>query len=226
MQPAPVVMRVAQIRRSVRDPSLVLVSVAGAGSYRLRVEASDGLALHEGLEVDEGLLDRVRAAAAIHEGAAGALRLLQRRLRSRAELRAALKRRGLALPEITAVLSDLELAGWIDDRRFARLWVRDRMTLRPRGARALQAELRARGVSAEIINETLAALISPETEEDAALDVTRRKVERLRRLPPDVARRRLAGWLRRRGFGAGAIARALRLLGDSEPEGANVGTTA
>lgn len=226
MQPAPVAMRVAHIRRSVRDPSLAVVGVEGAGTYRLGVEAADHLGLCEGVDVDEALLGRISAAASIHEGATAALRLLERRLRSRAELSTALKRRGLSFPQITAVLSDLERAGWIDDRRFARLWVRDRMILRPRGARALRAELRARGVSGEIITETLAALISPDLEEVAALDATRRKVERLRRLPPDVARRRLVGWLQRRGFGARAIGRALRVLGDPELEGANAGTTA
>jgi len=217
-------MRVAHVRRSVRDPSLVVVSIEGAGTYRLGVETAARLGLQEGLDVDGVLLGRVAAAASIREGTTSALRLLQRRLRSRAELSAGLHRRGLSVPQITAVLSDLERSGWIDDQRFARLWVQDRMALRPRGARALRAELRLRGVSAEIINETINGLVPTEREEGAALEMTRRRIERLRRLPPEVARRRLIGWLQRRGFGGGAIAHALRLLGDSGHEGANAGT--
>ncbi len=224
MPSAPVAMRVAQIRAWPQDPSVAVVHVEGAGTYRLRAETAARLGLREGADVDRALLARVATAASIREGTLAALRLLQRRLRSRAELNAGLRRRGLSPPQVTAILSDLERAGWIDDRRFARLWIEDRMAVRPRGTRALRAELRGRGVAPDIIEAALGGLIPPEREDGVALDQARRRVERLRNLPPDVARRRLVGWLQRRGFGGGAIARALRMLAATGEEGANAGS--
>ena len=224
MASAPVSMRVAHIQTWPQDPSIVGVHVEGAGTYRLGAETAGRLGLREGADVDSALLARVATATSIREGTLAALRLLQRRLRSRAELNAGLRRRGLSPPQVAAILSDLERAGWIDDRRFARLWIEDRMALRPRGSRALRAELRVRGVAPDIIEATLGHLISPEREDGVALEQARRRVERLRNLAPDVARRRLVGWLQRRGFGGGAIARALRVLADTREEGANAGS--
>ena len=200
------------------------MDVEGAGTYRLSAETAGGLSLCEGADVDAVLLDRIAVAASIREGTLAALRLLQRRLRSRAELSAGLRRRGFSPPLVTVVLSDLERAGWIDDRRFAGLWIKDRMTLRPRGARALRAELRVRGVAPDVIEATLGGLISSGVEDGAALDQARRRAERLRALPPDVARRRLVGWLQRRGFNGAAITRALRALADRDEEGTNAGS--
>jgi len=224
MPSAPVAMRVARVRSWPQDPSVVVVHVEGAGTYRLGAESAGRLGLREGAGVDSTLLAQVATAASIREGTLAALRLLQRRLRSRAELSAGLRRRGLSPPQVTAIVSDLERAGWIDDRRFARLWIEDRMALRPRGARALRAELRVRGVAPDIIEATLGGLISAEREDGVALDQARRRVERLRNLPANVARRRLVGWLQRRGFGGGAIARALRALEDTGEEGGNAGS--
>jgi len=224
MPRAPVAMRVAQIRVSSRDPSVVLVEVEGAGTYHIGVETAGRLGLREGADVDGPLLTRVNDAASIRKGSVAVLRLLQRRLRSRAELAVSLRRYGLTPPQVTAVLIDLERAGWVDDRRFARLWIEDRMALRPKGPRALRAELRVRGVARDIVDAALSGLISPEREDGVALEQARRRVERLRGLPADVVRRRLVGWLQRRGFGAGAIARALRALHDPREEGSNVGS--
>ena len=224
MPSAPVAMRVARVRASHRDPSVVLVDVEGAGTYRLSAETTGRFSLREGADVDAALLGRIASAASIREGTQAALRLLQRRLRSRAELSAGLRRRGLSPPLVTVVLSNLERDGWIDDRRFARLWVKDRMALRPRGARALRAELRVRGIAPDIIEATLGGLVSSGVEDAAALDQARRRAERLRALPPDVARRRLVGWLQRRGFNGGAITRALRSLADPDEEGTNAGS--
>lgn len=217
-------MRVAQLRPWSRDPAVVVVAVEGAGTYRLGAETVSRLGLREGAGVDATLLARIDDAASIRRGTLTALRLLQRRLRSRAELDASLRRHGLTRSQITAVLADLERRGWIDDTRFARLWIEDRMTLRPRGPRALRAELRARGVAGDVIEAAVNDLISPQREDGAALVQAARRVERLRGLPRDVARRRLVGWLQRRGFGGGAIARAVRTVLGARPEGSNAGS--
>ncbi len=219
-------MRVARVRAWPRDPSVVLVEIEGGGRYRLGAETAHRLGLCEGAQIDGDLRARVDDAAAIREGALSALRLLQRRLRSRAELEAVLRRRGLSHLQVTAVIGDLERAGWIDDARFARAWIEDRLALRPKGARALRAELRARGVAPDVVETALGRLLSRDQEEAVAFEQARRRLERLRRLAPEVARRRLIGWLQRRGFAPGAISHALRALGHRGGEGSDAGSAA
>ncbi|HET8680195.1 MAG TPA: regulatory protein RecX, partial [bacterium] len=166
----------------------------------------------EGTEIDTRLAERIAGAAEHRQGRQIALRLLQRRLRSRAELEVRLRRRGVPRVISMGIIGDLTREGWIDDARFAQSWVRDRLTLRPSGRRRLKAELVSRGVSPTMAEDAVASLLTPEGEEDLALTQARARFRRIQRLPPDVARRRLVGWLRRRGFGQAAIARVLRTI--------------
>lgn len=209
--------RVARVRVSQRDPLVRIVEVEGVGTFRLDAETVHTLALTEGAEIDASLADRIAEAAARQQGRAIALRLLQRRLRSRTELEAALRRRGVPKTSLPAIMTDLVRAGWIDDVRFARAWIQDRMALRPSGRRRLRAELVAHGVAPRIADEAIAAMLTADREEELILVQAKARFRRLRGLAPSVARRRLIGWLQRRGFGSGAIARALRAL-----QGANV----
>lgn len=140
-------------------------------------------------------------------------------MRSRAELVTALRRRGIPAVDIAAVVSELRRTGWINDARFARAWVNDRLALRPSGHRRLRAELLARGVSRADVDDALAALLPQGREQALAAEVARRRLRYLQDVPPLVRRRRLAAWLQRRGFGIAAIARALRTVSAHGEEG-------
>ncbi|MGH7427278.1 MAG: regulatory protein RecX [Candidatus Methylomirabilaceae bacterium] len=208
----PAGVRITRIRSSNRDPSIRVVDIEGAGRFRLDVKTVDALALNEGAEVDTRLAGRIAGAAEHRHAREIALRLLQRRLRSRAELETGLRRRGVSRVVSIGVIGDLAREGWIDDARFARAWVRDRLALRPSGRRRLVAELISRGVSPATAEDAVASMLTPQGEEDLALSQARARFRRTQRLPPYVARRRLVGWLRRRGFGQAAIARVLRMV--------------
>jgi len=158
-------------------------------------------------------------ATARQRGRAIALRLLERRLRSRAELTVALRRRGVSAEDVVAVLSSLQHIGWIDDARFARAWISDRLALRPSGRRRLRVELLARGVSSVDADEALTALLPAGREQAAALEQARGRLRRLTGVPRPVAHRRLAAWLQRRGFASETIVRVLRTVDVNGEEG-------
>ncbi|MGW1741847.1 recombination regulator RecX [Nocardia sp. NPDC001965] len=129
------------------------------------------------------------------------LRLLAVRARSRAELAQRLSAKGHA-PEVTEqVLDRLAEVGLIDDADFARQWVQQRHGFSGKGRRALEQELRRKGVSQE---DSAAALetVTVDDEYERATELVRRK---LRTLPAGLDRekaiRRLVGVLARRGYG-------------------------
>jgi regulatory protein len=218
--------RVLRVQPLGRRPGACRVDIAGAGSYQLDCATARALGIVEGAEVDGVLLERVRAAAARLDARGVALRLLQRRLRSRVELETALRRRGVPGDVVAAVVGELRRSGWIDDARFARAWIRDRLALRPCGARRLRAELRRRGVSAQVTAEALAELLPFEMEDELARTQAQTRLARLRGLPPEAVRRRLAGWLVRRGYPGEVIARVLRHLLPAEGASTGVGPAA
>ena len=141
-----------------------------------------------------------------------AYRLLAVRMRSRRELAERLQRRGIPDGIVNDLLAQLSQRGLIDDTKFAQAWVRGRQAPRPSGAVRLRYELTRKGVSREIIDRAIAAVMEEQgdSEFEVARAVARDRGDRYRGLPRQVADRRLSAYLQRRGFSADVIARVLR----------------
>jgi regulatory protein len=129
-----------------------------------------------------------------------ALKLLAVRSRSSHEVRQTLGRRGYPPDEVAAVIERLTACRYLDDAEFARTWVTARAHRVAVGPARLARELRAKGIPEGQIAAALSALAEEWTASEAADEAVRRKLKALAGLPPAVARRRLAGYLERRGF--------------------------
>jgi regulatory protein len=148
-----------------------------------------------------------------------ALHLLSHRARTRAELRRRLLDKGHPAPRVDACLQRLEDRGLLDDEAVASAFVRDRLRFRPRGARRLSAELRAKGIPAHVAADVVAGVLEDQevSEGDLARRAARQWLSRqgqgvLRALAGDArspetqkARRRLRAYLARRGFDGEAL---------------------
>lgn len=86
-----------------------------------------------------------------------ALRFLEVRSRSVAEVRRRLTSAGYRHELVEGAIERLLELGMLDDEAFARLWVESRDRAHPRGERALLIELRQKGIDATIITATLKA---------------------------------------------------------------------
>jgi regulatory protein len=146
-----------------------------------------------------------------------ALLLLGVRWRSRDELRRRLRMAGFEPDEVEGALADLEAAGLIEDRRFAREMVRDQAGRRLAGNRSIRVGLLQKGVAREIVDE---ALQDAGEESERAVELARQRAARLSGLPPEAAFRRLYGQLVRRGYGPGIAREACTAaLSDLEGDG-------
>ena len=148
---------------------------------------------------------------------ATALRLLALRERSRRELWSALRRKGYAPDTIEAVLDGLEGSGLQSDRRFAEAFTVSAHAGRGLSTTATQGELRRRGVDAGLAAE--AAREHPDVEEARARELARGRARRMGAGPIEARRRRLLGFLARRGYG-GDLARRMvaEVLGEQADE--------
>jgi len=84
-----------------------------------------------------------------------ALRFLEARQRSVAEVRRRLTTAGYREDLVTGAIERLGELGMLDDEAFATQWVESRDRARPRGERALRQELRQKGIDSETIARTL-----------------------------------------------------------------------
>jgi len=205
------------MKSQVRDPERVSVFIDRKFSFGISLE----IALSEGVRVGEELdTDRVKALVARDEvgrATGSALNLLARRPRSSQEVRSRLKQKGFAEPAVEEALQRLEGWNYVDDADFARYWVENREANRPRGRRLLEQELRHKGVDREVARS---AIDAAEPDEFAdALELANGKLRSYSGLDPQVARRRLAGFLGRRGYGFDVIGPVLqRVSGEAESD--------
>lgn len=136
------------------------------------------------------------------------LRQLAVRPRTRAELAAALTRKGISAEVATQVLDRYDEVGIIDDAAFARAWVTSRHQGRGLARRALATELRQRGVDAETASAALEAL-DETTEAETARALVERKLRTVSGAP-DAIFRRLVGMLARKGYPPGVAIRVVK----------------
>jgi len=85
----------------------------------------------------------------------------------------------------------------IDDQAFVDWWLEQRATFRPKGKRALALELRQKGIDKELIERALAEKVD---EEELARQAAKTKLRIWSKLPLDVQKEKLVGFLGRRGF--------------------------
>ncbi|HSQ78566.1 MAG TPA: regulatory protein RecX [Nitrospirota bacterium] len=142
-----------------------------------------------------------------------AYRLLTYRARSRKELEEKLKDREFGDAVIEVVVAGLTRLGYVNDREFARQWAAGRIRLRGFGKRRIEQELRNKGISRDVIQETLREVFEGAPEVDIAQQEAEKKLRSLTRFPHEVRRRRIAGHLERRGFSTETIYDVLRRVG-------------
>jgi regulatory protein len=139
-----------------------------------------------------------------------AYRYLTYRPRSRAEIIQKLHDKEFNEAIIEAVLADLARLGYVNDRQFANQWARSRIRLRGFGRRRIEQELKHKGIDREIIREVFAEVFVDETEIETAKLVAGKKINTMKALDRETRRRRLAGFLERKGFSFEIIGAILR----------------
>jgi regulatory protein len=149
-----------------------------------------------------------------------AVRFLEARHRSVAEVRRRLTMAGYQPALVEGAIDRLLAVGLLDDLEFGRLWVRSRDASRPRGEQALRRELMLKGLDREIIATVLAERAGddePTAAQDAAPDrlaadrlLQRRRSTLERESDPAQRRRRAYALLARNGFDPDVCADAVR----------------
>jgi regulatory protein len=212
-------MRITSLPPQKHDPDRVSVFVDG--EFRMGIAAEVALAanLRVGDEVDEARLMELERRDRTWQAREAALRLLAVRPRSAVELARRLRMKGYGAEVAEEVIGRLRELGLIDDAVFAGMLARDRVRLRPQGSRRLANELRQKGVDEETARTAIRETM--EGEETDERELARRAAAKWKPRPgeePDRARRRLHGFLARRGFDGDVIREVMdETLSEDEP---------
>lgn len=160
--------------------------------------------VREGAEFPDARWEEIRADGALLLATRRGLELLSRKPRTERDLRKALVEDFQAI-DIDRALARLHELGYLDDRAWSDRYVGSPRA-QVRGRSLLRSELKARGVSDEVVAETL----DGRDDLAAAIETAAKRVRSLRSIEDEERRkRRLYDFLRRRGFADDVCRRAM-----------------
>ena len=148
--------------------------------------------------------------AAIEAAREVALRKLDARACSRAELTSAIEGRGFS----AEVVDRLEAVGLVDDQAYADALVRSRFSGTGASGRALREVLVRKGLDSSTIEHALSQ-IDRDDEAERAAQLVARKRRSLAGIPRETAYRRLSSMLARKGYSPSVASAAVRDALDS-----------
>jgi regulatory protein len=203
--------KVTAIEAQKRNPNRVNIYLDDQFAFGLaRIVAAW---LQVGQELSDEKIATMQAEDAREVALQKALHFLSYRARSIEEVRKNLEKHEIPEAAIQPTLEKLQNAGLLNDHDFARTWVENRNTFRPRGRRALRMELRQKGLPESVIETTL----EETTDEEAlALTAARKHLRKLQGLDWMDFRKKMAGFLGRRGFPYEVVASATRQVWQEE----------
>ncbi|MCK4353347.1 RecX family transcriptional regulator [candidate division WOR-3 bacterium] len=189
-------MRITKIEVQKRRANRRSIYVDGKFFVGLDEETLLTSGIKEGMEIDTKELEKITYFETKRKAKEYALNLLSYRQRSKKELQNRLKKKEFEEKCINEVIDELESVGLMNDLEFAKVWIRERGS--SRGIFKLKGELLAKGISKEMIEEALSEF--PISEPEVTQNLIQKWFNSHKHLPPEVQRRRLLGFLLRRGI--------------------------
>jgi len=177
-----------------RNPNRVNVYLDGEFAFGLARIVAAWLKVNSVL--DDEKIRQLQSEDARERALQQAMLFLSYRARSESEIRQNLRKHEIPEDVIENTLDRLRHAGLANDGGFARAWVENRSTFRPRSRRLMAMELRQKGIDEE---STSAALESID-DEALAYEAARKRAPRFGNLEWNEYRKKLSEFLARRGF--------------------------
>lgn len=208
--------RIKAIEEHGRKAGRFTVRLEGVRSATVSAEIVERLGLREGVVLTVPQVAALRDAAAALRTFDRALNMLAARARSSTELRRKLVEKGEPPALADQAIARLTTLGLLNDDEYARQVARGRL-LGGASKRRVQQELWRRGVARDVADDAVAEIVADEEvdEEDSAVRVARRKAASLAKLDAPTRRRRLYGFLARRGYDHAAIRAAMAQVLDA-----------
>jgi regulatory protein len=173
------------------------VTVELDGEFGFGLDRMTAAWLKIGQVLTQEKIEKLRREDTIENAFIRAARLISYRPRSEAEIRDRLRKSGQEETVIDQIVHKMRESRLIDDEVFSKEWIENRSTFRPRSQKLLQLELKQKGISQEIIKRSLEEMQDDST---LAMQAARKQAHRWTGLDESGFRKKMTGFLGRRGF--------------------------
>jgi regulatory protein len=192
--------KITAIEAQKNNPNRVSIHLDGEYAFGLTRIVAAWLTV--GQELSDDKIAKLQSEDARERAYQQAMLFLSYRARSESEIQRNLRKHDIPEPVIEETLERLRGDGLADDNQFARAWVENRNTFRPRSRRALAMELHQKGLD----DETVHSAVSGVDENALAYEAALKRAGRLEDLEWIEFRKKLSEFLARRGFSYSVIA--------------------
>ena len=222
--------KITDIQASPELPSHQHLFLDGTPFVVIHASLVEKFGLRIGLEIEAVVIEKIIAAEEVMRAKNRALKLLREekdnattdkiegsgsalkpKTYTKSEMERQLEREGFSADAIETSIAELIRSGHIRDRKYAENWIARRQKSNPRGKTLLKRELVDKGIDRETAEQVIAT-VETEDETTVALEIAQKRAKQYKRLPTHVAKRRLHGFLARRGFGSDVVRQVLEQI--------------
>ncbi len=208
-------MIITSIQRQQKRRHRVSIFLDGEFAFGVNDDVVYRFGLHKGMTMDDSLRKDIELFDNTVQAKLNAERFIATRMRSEREVRQRLRRQGFPDDVIEEIIVVFRRVNMLNDAEFARMWVRDRLALRPRSAAMLRRELRTKGVTEEVTDQVLQEAFEDREEADIARALADSYCRKHPNIEGEVLKRRLAGFLQRKGYTASLVYDVVNAVMDS-----------
>lgn len=187
-------LEVTDVKRNSQG-DVIGAELSDGSSFIVHPEAALEFTVRIGASFTAEEAEAVELRSAVYAARDKAVEYLARREHSSSELVLKLRKKEYDYETASAAVGLLKERGYVDDRRFAEMWIQSRLKKHPEGRSSLAAGLARKGVPRDIVSEVLADCLSDEQQDDA-LARSLAKYIRTRSADP----KKIVNHLLRRGF--------------------------
>jgi len=198
-------MKITAIKNQAKDKSRYSIFVDNKYAFSLSERALIDSKLAQGDELDKSEVDRLKKLSGDDKLYTRALKLVASRPKTDGETRDYLRRKDASPALIDSILNKLSDIDLINDKKYAKSFVNDRILLRPTSRRKIIAELKKKHIKQTTIDEALAGY----TGDPSALEQVIRHKRRQEKYRDNL---KLMQYLARQGFNYDDIKSALSSL--------------
>lgn len=181
-----------------KNKKRVNVYLDGRFSFGLDLENFMKLGLKVGQEYSEEEVNEIIKKAEFQKTYDKLLRFATLRPRSKKEVNTWFVKHKVHDSIHDSLFNRLKRLDLIDDEKFAKWWVEQRLSFRPRGKRILNYELRIKGIDRDIIEKVVSEVEIDEAK--IAKELLEKKLYRWKNLEKFKARKKMSDFLARKGF--------------------------
>jgi regulatory protein len=205
-----------QITRISRQKSKKRVNVYLDGKFGFGTDLDTFVefGLRVGQELTEDEVVKIKKLSNFQKTCDRLVRFATVRPRSLKEVIDWMRRKEIPKSNFDKLVQKLQNLGLLDDEKFARWWIDQRLEFRPRPVWVLRSELMSKGVEKKIIDKVLEERLVDE--KVLAERLVRKKMRMFRTGDPKKAKEKVTAFLLRKGFKPDVVREAVGTFDDQE----------